>query len=197
MRLVCKIIYIKKGALCIMLQFQVYDDLFNEQIVKRKKNLSDMIFSLTTSLAVVFLMLAFIAFPRINDKIKMFILPFIAVGGMYVLLHFVKSRNLEFEYSITNGDLDITQIIDQKKRTLLCTINCREIELMGMVNEANQQYYGKKVDKIVNVTSGQKDVQKYFILCRRESINMKIYFEPNEAVLKACKKYVPSRKFLE
>lgn len=174
---------------------EIYQDIFCEQIVKKKKDRSDMLFNITSSLAAITFMIFFILSKSLG-WIRMFA-PFVAVGVVYLLIYVIKQRNVEYEYSITNAEMDLTEIIDMKKRRKLYTINCRNIQCFGEVTPENRPHYKKPVDKICNVTTGRKDVRMYFFIVRNNNETLKIYFEPTDEMVQKCKKYIPKQNILQ
>lgn len=69
---------------------------------------------------------------------------FAAIYGAYILL---TSQNVEFEYAVTNGEMDVDRILAQRKRQRLITVKCREAEAFGRykAGEHANKTYAKKI----------------------------------------------------
>lgn len=174
---------------------EIYQDIFCEHIVKKKKDKSDILFYITASFAAIAFMLFFILSKALQWL--RFFAPMVAVVVIYVMVYAMKQRNIEYEYSITNGEMDITQITNRSKRQKLYTIDCRNIQCFGAVIPENKEQYKKHADKICNVTTGYKDAKIYFFIVRLDNSTLKVYFEPTEDMIKKCKKYINRQNLLQ
>ncbi|HEX9058769.1 MAG TPA: hypothetical protein VF941_01165 [Clostridia bacterium] len=163
-------------------------DVFIEKIVKRKKTTVDYVFMGSVIIAAI--MLSFILLP-ILKRFTIVLLPIV----IFVVYYLAKSRNIEFEYSVTNGELDIDRIIDQKKRKRVFSADCRNFDIIAKVGS---QYYTEDVKKIKNVfnaASSFKSEDLYFIQLNYRGVKTVIYFEPNEKMIDAFKIYIKSKVF--
>ena len=117
-------------------------DLFIEKIVTKKKTgLDSLIVFGTFFLGILLIILVFIV--QLPDIISSFRLIIMAAIG-YGIYRLVKSKNLEFEYAVTNGELDIDKIIAQKKRKRIFSAHCRNFEILAKVHsdKYNESYSG-------------------------------------------------------
>ena len=78
-------------------------DTFVEQIIKKKKTPTDILIMVATALAALLVSAAIIKYVSILLPMTVLI-----IWGAYWL---ITSRNREFEYSITNGEMDIDCIL--------------------------------------------------------------------------------------
>lgn len=62
----------------------------------------------------------------------------LAAGIFYGAYWLISEREIEYEYILTNGDLDIDKIIAKKKRKRLLTIKLKTFERFGKLSEAPQ-----------------------------------------------------------
>jgi hypothetical protein len=93
-------------------------DQFAEQLVKKNNSTKDdmkraLIIIATVTLSVIALLLAFMGFPLA------LILP---VAAIYAAFYLMKMLNVEYEYSCTNGTLDIDKILGRTKRVPMLTV---------------------------------------------------------------------------
>lgn len=107
-------------------------DIFVEKIVSRKKGPREYILSamiIFISIIVV-VMASLLLGPR---GIVLLLTAGLIVGDWYL----IGSFNVEYEYSITNGEIDIDKIINRRKRKKLITADCKDIEIMAKVSSKN------------------------------------------------------------
>ncbi len=96
-------------------------DTFIELIVKKKKTALDVLFIFVLLLAA--LLVSSVAFLLLRTLGLL-----IAFGAFYGAWWLIGTRNIEFEYSVTNGDVDIDQIIAKRKRKRLVSVSGRKVE---------------------------------------------------------------------
>jgi D-alanyl-lipoteichoic acid acyltransferase DltB (MBOAT superfamily) len=106
-------------------------DLFTERIIEKKKDYKDYLIILGTiiiSFIVAFLIIS-IAGP-LYFGVGLAFVAAIAYAG-YII---ITGRNIEYEYSLTSGDLEITKIISRRKRKRVFFGSCRQFEMLDKVS---------------------------------------------------------------
>ena len=151
-------------------------DTFIEQIVKKKKTAVDglIIFGLVVAALVV----SFAAF--------LFLRTFgllIAFGVFYGAWWLISGRNTEFEYSVTNGDIDIDQIIAKRKRKRLVSVSGKKVESLLPYDPAASQAGYQRV--VVAAPSANEAGLWCFTYHSKKSGHTLVIFQPDERVLKA------------
>ncbi len=171
-------------------------DIFVEQLVKKKRGLKEIMIVLASILgAIVVLWLMTFAF----------VLPFIGFGVfaicvifMYLLYFLVTSINQEYEYSFTNGILDVDKIINMRKRKKMLEINVRKMEVMGDRKAPEFQKYmsDSSVKKVYACT--QKDAEDlcFLVFMDESGKNRMLLFNPNEKIVDAIRRYNPQKVVL-
>lgn len=102
---------------------------------------------------------------------------------------------LDFDYSFTNGTFEIARIRFKRKRKVLLSINVRE-ELVVVApsrTEPVMPYLGKKMTTY-DCTSHEEGVRYYTMIARLKSHDgqeVKVLFEPDDAMLTAMERIVP------
>jgi hypothetical protein len=101
-------------------------DTFIEKIIVRKKTAKDylMIVGVLFGGIVLFFALQLIEFLR-----PFFII--IVAAIVYFIYQVVIARNIEYEYIVTNGELDIDMIIAQKRRKRVFSANCKDFDILA------------------------------------------------------------------
>lgn len=111
-------------------------------------------------------------------------------GGGAALMWFGKDYlKVEYEYSFTNGVVDIAQVINNRRRKELISFKTREVELVAPIDDPKlhniEQRPGiKKVKAVLNA-----DSRIYFAVFRKNEQQYLVYFEPSEEFLKYMRMY--------
>lgn len=101
------------------------------------------------------------------------------VGGIVLIGYFKDGFNCEYEFILTNGDIEIAKIIGKKRRKEVCTIEASSISRMESMDNDRvkndlsigkykaKYYIGKDQDsdgRQVVIYSGEGDNQKLYVL---------------------------------
>ena len=158
-------------------------DIFVEQLLKRKQSAKDrLIFAgiLIAALIVVYLSLVFI------PSFSFLVLVGVCAGCYYL----ISSRNLEFEYSITNGDITIDRVINRSRRKRVVVVDAHDIEDIGKFRPelVRQKQAFKKIS-----AAEYDDGRDAWYFCARTTKygNVFVIFSPDERTLNAIKPFVP------
>ena len=163
-------------------------DIFKEQIVKRKTQPKDLVLKCI----VVF---AYFAIAIVLNTIA----HGIGLGGMGLIIYLgaaflgymtLGRSNVEYEYSVTNGDLDIDIIINKKSRKRALSINAKNIEVMA---HSSQNQHITQSGKTRYYTSRTTD-DTYTFVIKEKNEYVKIVFEPNEGIIEAIGKKMSRSK---
>lgn len=158
-------------------------DTFVEQIIVRKKTpsqvaLAVLIMALTSLLITFsFLMLRSLALILV-----------VALGyGMWWLL---TGMNIEYEYCITNGDIDIDKITARRKRERVVSVSLRKLETVGRYEP--EKWKERGVDRVVVAAPSEKEEGLYCFSYRsKKRGHTLVVFQPNERLLAAFEEGLP------
>lgn len=162
-------------------------DNFYEQMIKKKKTVLDMVIiaggtvlaiAITAAIILLFLMCRTIF--GLN-----FLLIFCMWWGYIWLL---RGFDIEYEYTITNHELDIDVIKGKNRRKHITTINLKQCEYFGNRNDPQtidamkasgrpaKEYYfvGNKASENIFVTD---------VISKKDSSKIRVYIEPDEKLL--------------
>ncbi len=157
-------------------------DVFVEQIIRRKLNGKDyLIFAGILVLGIVLILASLLFLPTLS----LFVLVGVCVGGYFLM----GTRNLEYEYSVTNGDLTIDKIINRRSRKRIMSFDVHDVEEMGKYDPSKHE--GKSYDKriFVSVTDDGKDGW-YMHFRHKDFGNTLLVFSPDERVLNSIKPFL-------
>lgn len=165
-------------------------DVFIEKIVTKKKNAKDS--AITLAIIVVGLILSMIIF---SFKVTSSFAPFIIVGLIYGAYRLITTRNIEFEYAVTNGDLDIDKIISQRKRKRIFSASCKDFEIVAKPASVYFTQDMKNINKQIHAVSSIDSPDVYFVSLNYKGEKTVVYFEPDKRMLDAFKTYIPRKVF--
>ncbi len=159
-------------------------DTYSEQLVKKTATSSDGMkkMLILTGGVILTLVLLYLTF-----TLSAFILLAVALV-IYGIYWFLTGTNVEYEYIVTNGSLDIDKIISQRKRVTLLSIEAKEITDFGVYE--NQPYD----DGIVYSAVGGECQTMYADFKNSEYGTGRLIFAPNEKTLESIKPFLRIRK---
>lgn len=118
-------------------------------------------------------------------------LPFILLitcALIYGAYYLISGFSVEYEYAVTNDEMDVDKIIARRKRTHLITVDIRKFEAFGVLDETV-----KKHDDctLVLCSDNTGEGEYYADLTTEEYGFTRIIFTPNDTVVKAIEAALP------
>lgn len=167
-------------------------DIFTEHIVKHKKGTREYLISAGAVLAAFILSFALLMFGGVLFNLGIGFL--ILVGFFYGAYIVIKYTNVEYEYILTNNELDVDKIMARSRRKRMITVDFRNIDICAPIDDPNYKYeYENTSVSQVYDFSGQGLNKTYFILTDGDSGRIKIIFEPTEKILDGAQKFNPRK----
>ena len=158
------------------------NDVFNEQLIKKQKTSADTLkMAAIWGGAVIISAALSILVPYIGVMLAILV-----IWGAIVLSGRLKQ---EFEYSFTNGDLDIDVIYNRSRRKRIVTIDTKK--LLGMEKVQNKEQAAKGYDKVLDLSSGIQSDELYGLVYDIDHKKTRIFIEPNESILKGIQTFAP------
>ncbi len=170
-------------------------DIFTECMVKKKKGTIDY---LKVVLCILIIITVLMAMPFVSQvKYVGIILFMVCAGVIYLLYNIIISINLEYEYTFTNGAMDVDKIIAARRRKRITSLNARSIEIMASVhsNEAGAYANDKSIKRYYACTSVD-DPDTYFVIYSENDKKYMLIFNPNETIKDGFKRLNPQKVFL-
>lgn len=165
-------------------------DIFLEKIVKRKKTMKD------TAIIVGLVFLALILVMVVGSiQILQGFTPFLIVAIGYLAYMFIRNRSVEYEYIVTNGDLDIDMIIAQRKRKRVFSGSCKDFEMIAKMTSGQYNHSMQSIKKRVNAVTSLDSPDVYFVSTVKDGEKMLVFFEPHVKMVESFKKYIPRKVF--
>lgn len=159
-------------------------DIFVEKIVQKKKDIIDYLIIVVTIFLATFIILTIFAAAGAAGGALAIVLG-IAIGYLSYII--ITGRNIEYEYALTNGELDIDKIIAQRKRKRIFSGNCREFEVMAKVSGDKYSEFSQGVMAKINAASSLKSEGVYFFVTQYKGKRVMVYFEPDSKIISLIK----------
>ena len=161
--------------------------IFKEQLVKRQSNTKD-------TLKRVGIIIAASIISVIALAMAQAIAPFIVVAivfGAWFLMSFLKT---EYEYSFTDGELDIDVIYNRSRRKRVFTARVNDFEIMAHVDDKMRMGEFSSAQEVRDYSSGVTNENTYAFLINYKGKRLKVIIEPNELMLKAIATVLTRRR---
>ncbi len=161
-------------------------DYFTEYIVRRKKSAIDILIIagiIIAALVLSFIGLQFCFFPLIGQFVFLLI-----AGVIWGAWFLITNRNVEFEYIVTNGELDVDKITARRKRKRLLSVPAKEIELIAPISDHSADTVTNIIDASRNVSN---DESLCYLIAVKDGVRTKLIFNPSEKMIKIFKKFRP------
>lgn len=120
---------------------------------------------------------------------------FLTAGVVVFTVFQFQSFDYEYEYSFMAGELDVDKIINKSRRKRLNTFDFNRMELVAPIESQEALRLEHSSYKTFDYTSNMPDAKIYvgYAMCNNEMV--RIYFEPNEKMLKEME-YISPRKVI-
>lgn len=168
-------------------------DSFYEHLIKKKMSYQDFLMILIIVLgAGLVTMATILLFPFLG--MFWLLLPCLVVYIAYVL---ISKRFVEFEYFLTNDELDIDCITSKKRRRRLITVKCNAFDLLAAMNDPayNEAVKDKEIKRVIMAASSPYSPGAYFAVFTKDGIRTLLVFEPTAKMLSAMRTYNPRKVF--
>lgn len=166
-------------------------DNFAEQLVKKNETSAEKTKRTLITVFGIVGTVIFIAFGllMIGNPILSLLGFLLAVGAGYLTFNNIQSSYVEYEYTFTNGELDIDKIIAKKKRKSLISVEVSKFTAFGR--------YSEDLDEPENMTvvisSDDIASHEYYADFQHEDYGLtRLVFAPDERMIGNIKKFLPS-----
>ncbi|MCD8094768.1 MAG: DUF6106 family protein [Ruminococcus sp.] len=162
-------------------------DTFKEYIVKKELTQSEKISRICIIVASIALAFFFIAI-TLGTVLMMFGIIFAGLSvyfGWQIITRFF----VEYEYIVTNSDLDIDKITNQSKRKRLCTVDLHKVSECG-------KYSGNVTvsedETLIQASANNPELDDYYLRFTHKTFgNAVLVFTPSIEVLELIQQFFP------
>lgn len=156
-------------------------DTFFEQIVKKKKGPAEWAIIAAVILAAV----ALVAVVWIFGVLAVIATVGIAYGAWWL----ATTQNVEYEYCVTNGDIDVDKIVARRKRVRLVSVAGRKVRALAPYDPAKP--LGKFQRTVMVAPSLAEEGLWYFTYHSKKNGDTLVVFMPDDRVLSALYEGLP------
>jgi hypothetical protein len=121
--------------------------------------------------ALIFLWVAMIGISVLSFLLPISLLLSLIITGVAIYggVYLTKMLNVEYEYIVTNGEVDVDIITSKSKRKRLISFNCKDIEAIEAYTNGSQMYEKGEYDK-KSIYCNSSDSDVYCISFKHKSI---------------------------
>ena len=174
-------------------------DVFIEYLAKGKTTFVDTIIAV---LSVIFGILGAISLFWLGFILSLsipfagFFLVLAGVAVIYGMIKVIGALNVEYEYAITNDELDIDKVVNRRKRTNMISCTLRRLEWFGIANDelCDKYFDDKNIRNIYACTDPSGGY--HYIVTEVDLEKVMVLFNPNEKMVEHIKNLNRDKKFM-
>ena len=155
-----------------------------EQLVQKKKTGADTAKKVLISVGALIIASFFMYLAMMG----MFTMVIFAVGVLAGAIWLLGSFGIEYEYIITNNEMDIDKIIGRRKRKRMITVDFKRAEDFGRYTPDNNV----QADATVHACTGVDKDAYYLVVTHNDYGRVKIIFNPNERLRESIMQEIPN-----
>lgn len=167
-------------------------DMYAEYIVKRKADLKTSLIKILIIIVTVILMYFALIITQLYNAIVIMPISVALVG--WLGYRFFLLFNIEYEYIVTNGELDIDRIIARRGRKRAITIRTSQYELIAPYDDEHRAAYDEgDFAKTIDARSGPNAEAWFVIADQQDAGRVRVLFEPTPKMLTIFMTYLPRK----
>lgn len=155
-------------------------DVFIEHLVRKKPTTLDRVKTIALALGGA-LIAAALFFTAFSFKPLFMICLLAAVGVLWLTYYLLTMMMVEYEYILTNGEIDVDKIVAKRKRKRLITVQIRTFNEFGRYDPEKLQ--GRTFDTKVLACKALDDRAYYAALNHGSLGSVLLVFNPDERIL--------------
>lgn len=184
------------------------NDVYMEYIIKRAKGTKEKLCTAgvivaAALLTVVMVMLIFaFAFMLLRTEFAQFAfsIGLVLIAFMwYFAIFIMKKFSVEYEYILTNSEIDIDKIMSKSQRKRIISFDFAEVEVVANIkDDAHNAAYKntQKQVKLYDLTGNINDGGVYFVDFTHEGMPTRVLFQPTSKMIEAIRKFNPRNVFI-
>ncbi len=167
-------------------------DSFIEYMIKQKKSASAVFKKALIYFAAMVVSLIVTVVMLIFPSMFMSIIPLTIALIFYFAYRISSSYDVEFEYILTNGELDVDKITHKKRRKRLLTVHCKTFVEFGKYEKKSDNGNEKnEFSKIINASANSDTFDDYYAVFFINGQKTKLIFNPTLRMIDIFKIYAP------
>lgn len=173
-------------------------DIYLEYMIKKKKTAMEWIFCVSYYLIALTLIIVLAIIPL--PGFLTFFYPALVFVLIWCAWKLSRKYSVEYEYILTNDELDVDRIIAKKERKRFLTVSVRKFEIMESCDSENFRKALKNPDIKIkfDASLGEGSENRYYaVFINKKNERMLLVFNPTEEMQKAIKQNNMRNVFLE
>ncbi len=163
-------------------------DTYIEYLVKKRSTSKDILLKILIVLAAAGIAILLFLLSPILGMFSMFGY-LIAFGAIYGAYRLISMMNLEYEYLLTNGDMDIDKIMNRNSRKRLLSVKCSSFEALGPYRAAEHQ--NKQYQTRIMACSSPSDPDVWYASFKHSKHgHTLLVFNTSERLLEAIRPFI-------
>ena len=139
-------------------------DIYHEHLIKMKKDTKSFVMLVLIWVVMLAICFAAVMFVGLINPLCLILIGF----SIYGAVQLTKMLDGEYEYILTNGEIDIDVIIGKSKRNRIITFNCADIERIEKYNAQNPLSSREKFDK-TGIYCNKDDSNAYSLVIKHKT----------------------------
>lgn len=160
-------------------------DHFAEYMIKKKPDSRDNTKKIVILLLLILLCAGTIFMVFLTGIPFLLLITCALIYGAYFLL---SGLSVEYEYAVTNGEMDVDKIIARRKRIHLISVKASQFDAFGPLTEEVPEAAERT---LVLCTDNSGEGEYYADLTTEDYGETRIVFTPNQAVIDALAEFLP------
>ncbi len=161
-------------------------DVFIEHLVKKRSTTVDTLKKIGIVIALLVVILACFFFFALLGPLAVLLI----FGGCYAAYWLISGMSIEYEYILTNGEIDVDKIIAQRKRKRLVTVSAKTFESFGPY-QAAEHLHRNYDSRILACESEDSDGTYYATFHHNILGHCLLVFNPDERIVKGVQSFLP------
>lgn len=168
------------------------NDIFIEQLVKKKRNIKDRIVFIATVIFVVLIPVLFIVLAKMQVLVAYFIYIafFLLIFGVWLIWFIRTNQNVEYEYQMVQDTIVVSKITAKRKRKTIVKIDVKLFDRLAKANDESVK--NLNFMKVYEACEDFADDENtYYAVYQHPAYGRTaLFFTPNEKTLNAMKPYL-------
>ena len=113
-------------------------------------------------------------------------------GGLAALIWFKKDElRIEYDYTFTNGDLDVGKVFGNSRRKLMTSLSMKNVESAGAVTDKSFQRFLNNKDVKKHNWFVNREAHLYYFYFTKNEVRHAIILELSDEMITMLKPYLP------
>ncbi len=171
----------------------VLDNFHEEVAVKRNRTLNYLLYGLCWVALVIFALIAVTNLSMLMAG-RFQLAPIISTvvfGGLaFLIWRYKEDLRVEYDYTFTNGDLDVGKVFGNSRRKLMTSLPMKNVEACGLVTHQSFQRYLTMKDCKKHNWFVNRDAQLYYFYFVKNEVKHAIILELSDEMIAMLRPYL-------